>query len=237
MSTDTKDRLSAILLKLIEAHVGKEGLDWLMEKARLISSESSAKELNTAFSAIPRKINKDVCGSNEEEQISTLLPGFSVSGWDTHRLSRVWLLMQVNAADKEKYISKIESLFNAAEMNELVALYSALPLLEYPEEWTARCAEGIRSNIGSVLEAIMLNNPYPSTYLSEPAWNQMVLKAFFTEKEISRIWGLNERANEALASTLLDYAHERMAAKRKVNEQLWPLIERFKTLAPADKNN
>ena len=63
-------------------------------------------------------------------------------------------------------------------MNELVALYSALPLLAYPEAWVHRCTEGIRSNIGPVLEAIMIANPYPSENLSEAAWNQVVLKAF-----------------------------------------------------------
>jgi hypothetical protein len=112
-------------------------------------------------------------------------------------------------------------------MNELVALYSSLPFLAYPEAWKFRCTEGIRSNIATVLEAIMYDNPYPAGYLDEPAWNQMVLKAFFTEKNVDRISGLDERANKNLANILVDYAHERWAAHRSVDPQLWRLVGKF----------
>ena len=89
-------------------------------------------------------------------------------------------------------------------MNELVALYSALPVLAYPEIWKMRCAEGIRSNIGHVLESIMYNNPYPMQYLDEKAWNQLILKAFFTDKDINLIPGIDKRANAELARTRSD---------------------------------
>jgi hypothetical protein len=137
------------------------------------------------------------------------------------------LLLQLNAGDKEHYVQSIENLFRAAEVNELVALYSALPVLAYPERWTKRCAEGIRSNIGDVLLAIMCNNPYPSENLDEAAWNQMVLKAFFTEKPIHQIIGLDNRANRELANILSDYAHERWAAHRPVYPQLWRCVGPF----------
>ena len=84
--------------------------------------------------------------------------------------------MKVNSSDKEKYIQKIEAVFRNAEMNELVALYSALPILAFPEEWKMRCADGIRSNIGVVLEAIMHKNPYPSNFVLK---NQEVMLQFF----------------------------------------------------------
>lgn len=88
------------------------------------------------------------------------------------------MLLQLDATDKAKYFKTIENLFLAAEIQELVALYSSLPLLAWPELWKMRCAEGVRSNIGLVLEAIMYNNPYPFNYLDEKAWNQLILKAF-----------------------------------------------------------
>jgi hypothetical protein len=112
-------------------------------------------------------------------------------------------------------------------MNELVALYGALPLFAYPEDWAEQCKEGIRSNIGSVLEAIICDNPYPAQYLPEPAWNQLVLKAFFTDKSINKILGLDSRSNQALADTLSDYAHERWAAHRSFDPQLWRVAAGF----------
>jgi hypothetical protein len=108
-----------------------------------------------------------------------------------------------------------------------VALYTALPGLAYNEEWQNQCAEGIRSNIGNVLEAIMYNNPYPYKCLSEQAWNQLVMKAFFTDKDVRRIIGLDERTNKELASILADYAQERWAAHRTVHPQLWRLVTPF----------
>ena len=137
------------------------------------------------------------------------------------RLCRVWLLLHINSSDKDKYFHTIENLFLAAEMHEQVALYSALPVLAYPQHWRKRCAEGIRSNIGDVLLSIMCHNTYPSEQLDDAAWNQMVLKAFFTEKPVHQIIGLDERANKELSMILSDYAHERWAAHRTVNPLLW----------------
>jgi hypothetical protein len=73
----------------------------------------------------------------------------------------------------------------------------------------------------------MCNNPYPSENLNDAAWNQLVLKAFFTDKAINDIIGLDERNNMQLAQTLSDYAHERWAAHRSVNPLLWRCIGPF----------
>jgi hypothetical protein len=53
------------------------------------------------------------------------------------------------------------------------------------------------------------------------------MKAFFTEKDVNRIIGLDERANKDLALILIDYANERWAAHRAVNPQLWRLVSEF----------
>src|SRR5699024_10958728 len=121
----------------------------------------------------------------------------------------------------------IESLFRSAEMNEQVALYGSLPLLAYSEAFRKRTAEGLRTNIDRVFEAIALDNPYPSEYLEEAAWNQLVLKSFFMDIAINRIMGLDKRANQTLAHILSDYAHERWAAGRSVNPLLWRPVAPF----------
>jgi len=157
--------------------------------------------------------------------LTELIPGFSLRDWSLDRLARVWLLMQVPSDDQQDYLKKINSLFNASEMNEQVALFSALPFYAYPEEWISRAENGIRSNIGTVLEAIMYHNPYPARYLPENSFNQLVLKAFFTEKDVTKITGLHSRVNSALQSTLSDYVAERTAAHRTVEPNIYQLIE------------
>lgn len=217
---------SELLGRVIRTNVAAEAWQWLEQKA-LQSSDAVA--FNSAFAQMPRKTGRSTIRVDEEEsaRLASIVPGFFITGWPADRLCRAWLLLQLEASDKNEYTKRIEALFIAAEMNELVALYSALPLLAYPRHWKKRCAEGIRSNIGDVLQAIMCSNPYPSGYLEEAAWNQMVLKAFFTEKKVQHIVGLDRRANPELAAILLDYAHERRAAHRSVNPQLWRCIGKF----------
>ena len=212
--------------QIIQQQVAGDSWKWLKDK---VSGINIAAPFNLAFAAIPRKIGKERINITEEQvkEIQQLRAGFSIENWTIDRLCRVWLLMHLDASKKEAYTGKIENLFLTADMKEQVALYSALPILAYPPYWQKRCAEGIRSNIGDVLQAIMCNNPYPAEQLPQAAWNQMVLKAFFTEKPVNEIIGLDERANEELAHILSDYAHERWAAHRTVNPLLWRCVARF----------
>lgn len=221
--------LKSKLADCISGHVSSDTWQWLVEKASLISKEENLQNVMVAFAATTRKTGKGIVVLSEQEntEIQRIRPHLTIQNWAIDRLCRVWLLMHLNAADQNKYIRTIESLFATAEMNEQVALYSALPVLAYPPSWRGRCAEGIRSNIADVLESIMCNNPYPSENLDEAAWNQLVLKAIFTEKPIHRIVNLDERANQNLANTLSDYAHERWAAHRTVYPLLWWCVGRF----------
>lgn len=229
MSADKAKLLATLLAPIIERQVKPEVRVWLEEKAKLIAEDKDATALAASFAAVPRKTGRLIVETSVDEltQINQLYATFTVKNWPIDKLTRLWLLLQVDPADETRYHARIESLFHDAEMNELAALYSALPVFAHPEAWQLRTAEGIRSNIGLVLESIMYENSYPFHYLKEPAWNQMVLKAFFTEKDINRIIGLDERANKALASILIDYAHERQAAHRSVNPQLWRLVANF----------
>ncbi len=183
--------------------------------------QHALQQFNLAFAAAPRFLGRELIAVDAAE--AAALP-LSLEGYTLDRLFRVWWLLQLPVQEKEEYVAIIENLFHTGEMNELVALYGALPLLAWPEAWVLRTAEGIRSNIGSVLEAIMERNPYPAAYLNEAAWNQLVLKAFFTEKQVHLISGLDQRANPELARILLDYSHERRAAGRTVHPMLWRLV-------------
>lgn len=224
---DRTEDVKKIITAIIRENLFPEAWSWLAEKCVL--GNQSARQLNIAFVSMPQKTGKALIHytTKQAEALSVARPHFSIDHWTIDRLGRVWLLLHIDSTKKEDYFRSIENLFLAAEMNELVALYSALPVLQYPELWRSRCAEGIRSNIGIVLEAIICNNPYPSEQLSEAAWNQLVMKAFFTDKPIHTIVGLDKRANKELANMLSDYANERWAASRTVNPQLWRCVGKF----------
>ena len=227
--------LKDVFADIIHHNVTADTKTWLQEALRTKVSlqqpdgEKNGAQLNFAFAAVPRKTGRQLIQVTREEhdRLKEIHPPFSIKDWTIDRLCRVWILLQLDSSDKENYFRKLENLFKAAEMNELAALYSALIGFDYPDDWQKQCAEGIRSNVGIVLEAIMYDNPYPYKYLSEPAWNQLVMKAFFTDKDVRRIIGLDERANKELAAILVDYANERWAAHRIVNPQLWRLVSKF----------
>lgn len=190
---------------------------WLEEKL-----QGDAKGLSLAFVMAPRFIAKKPI-----DVAIDLIPGWKSENGTLDQLIRIYIILHL--AEKEDGHSRIETLFDTAEMNELVALYRALPLVKNPEIWLHRATDAVRSNMGPVFDAIAFGNPYASSYFTELAWNQLVLKCIFNDKPIHLIEGLDERANQALANTLADFAHERWAAGRRVPSQVWRLIRHFET--------
>jgi hypothetical protein len=222
-------KLQAALAAYLRRQLPTDAWTWLEERASLVSKTGNTQQFVVGFSAMPRKTGKQslALSADEQTELQAIRPGLTIRHWTIDRLSRVWLMLFLDATNRDQYIASIEHLFPTAEMNELVALYSALPVLAYPAAWRARCAEGIRNNIGDVLESIMCDNPYAAENLDGPAWNQLVLKAIFTEKPIHRIIGLDARANQTLAYTLSDFAHERWAAHRRVPPMQWRCVGSF----------
>lgn len=223
-------------------HVPADGLAWLDEVAATVAAggadtggagavptgEAGGAPANGAggpsaggidrvlfarFGTVPRKLGRAALPPHE---------GLGLTGWSADQAGRVSLLLHrlVDAG----FLPALDRLFAAADLGEQVCLYRALPLLPWPERHRARAAEGIRSSVQPVFEAVALGNPYPADWLDEGAWNQMVLKAIFVGSPLHGIVGLDRRANPALARMLVDYARERRAAKRPVTPELWRAV-------------
>ena len=218
--------MSQTLFYLIEQQPdSQKAVEYLRQQVDLYHLNPQTGSFYRVFTAMPRFVGKrpvDV-PADMAFSLQRLRPGFSVAGWPMDRLARLWWLLQLPADDQTTYVNTITQLFKAGELNELVALYSALPVLAFPDAWRFQATEGIRNNIADVQSAIMLHNPYPADQFDEAAWNQMILKAFFTDKDVTQIIGLDERKNARLSQTLADYAAERRAAGRT----LPPHIERL----------
>ncbi|HLT73921.1 MAG TPA: EboA domain-containing protein [Ohtaekwangia sp.] len=222
-------QLKKILDDILKRNLNDDAWQWLVQHTSSDDSQSYGRRIAIAFVAAPGKTSRKPLDltAGELAALSKERAGFDPANWTVDQLVRVWLLLQLDTANEQRYYTFINNLFLSAEMNEMVALYSSLPLLAFPERWEKRCAEGIRSNIGQVLEAVMCRNPYPSEQLDEGAWNQLVLKAIFTEKPLLEIVRLQERANASLAKSISDFAHERWAAQRQVSPLVWICVERF----------
>ena len=220
---------SAFLKNIIEEQVNEQELDWVNRQEDKLRNNFQLRSFYLAFSSTTRFIRKNNLHLSEERltEADIIRNGFQPQYWSLLQCARVYLLLMLPQEDADSYEANITRLHETADIDEQVALYSALPLLPFPEKMTKRAAEGIRTNITDVFDAIALNNPYPADFLSPQAWNQMVLKAVFMQRPLYRIYGADERANPELAAMLIDFAHERWAANREVWPELWRFVAPF----------
>ena len=238
MSTETYlkiNKISTLLHNWLKTQTSGESLAWLESKQAEIKLNAPVKTLFIAFSQAPRYLKKQKLQLSTEElqAADEIVTGWNPTNWTIDQAGRILFVLAFPHEDKNKYVATLDKIFAAAEEREAIALYQSLPLLPHPEEFKLRAAEGIRSNMTSVFNAIALFNPYPARYLDDLAWNQMVLKALFVGSPLISIYGLKHRNNEQLSQMLIDYARERLAAKRDVNPQLWQLAAPFKPEAVA----
>jgi len=222
--------ITDLIYSWLERNIDRTGLNWLDEKRSQIAQGAAVKVFFTAFSAVPRYIGKKSLQltPSELQAAAQARTGWFPADWSADRAARILLVLALPQDNESKYLQTLEQVFTAADIGELVALYQALPLLPYPEQLKLRAAEGVRSNMTDVFNAVALQNPYPAEYFDNLAWNQMILKALFVGSPLHLIQGLDRRANPELTAMLVDYANERQAANRSVSSELWELVKKSK---------
>ena len=196
---------------------------WFSDK---LETTETASAFFLAFGMVNRKVER--C----PVKISTSLldrlkekdAAFDIENWTLDQFCRLALLINLQPEDNKE---KIETLLASADMREQVIIYKSLSYLPNPKDFVLNAVDGIRTNMIDVFDAIALNNAYPSNYFNESAWNQMVLKAIFMERPIYKIYGLESRKNQNLATILHDFVHERWAAGRSVTPELWRMTSGF----------
>lgn len=215
------------LYRYIKEKVNGRSLEWLDQQQKNIQhNPENLQSFYLAFSMASRYFKKDPLELSHSSvlEVENLRKGFQPSHWDVLQSARTFLLLNLPHEDADLYHNILNKLFETADIEEQVALYSALPLLPDPENLVHRTTEGIRTNITSVFDAIALQNPYPADYLPDDAWNQMVLKAVFMQRPLYQIYGVDERNNSELARMLIDFAHERWSAGREITPELWRFL-------------
>ncbi|MDZ7719201.1 MAG: EboA domain-containing protein [Balneolaceae bacterium] len=223
-----KEMRAAILIWL-EKKLDEQAVEWLKTTGEKLANNPEDWLLYTSFSAVPRHTGKQVLtfSADEMEKAKSIRKNWEPIDWSADQLGRVFLMLNFAKNGKNEFLEKIEKIFLTSDMGEAVALYKGIPLYPCQEEFKKRAAEGIRSNMTTVFNAVAHHNPYPAEYMDEGAWNQVVLKALFVESSLYKIIGLDERANKTLAKILVEYAHERWSAGREVSPELWRPVGPF----------
>jgi hypothetical protein len=218
----------ALLSVWLRTRLAPEAMQWLTAKAERLPDRSRDAELHMAFGLVPRRTGKTALALTDAELAAAeaARPGWRPDRLAVDEAARLYLLLALHDPG-ERFEPLLAQLCATADVAELIVLYRGLPLYPDPERYRLRAAEGIRTNMRDVFEAVAHDNPYPAEQLPEDAWNQLVLKALFVGSPLDPIQGLDRRANPVLARMLVDYAHERRAAGRPVSPELWRCVGPF----------
>jgi hypothetical protein len=222
------DRPQDLLQKWLERQLPDQDGEWLKGQIAKLEAEPSDRTLHIALGMVPRRLGKGDLALQAEDLAAAeaARPGWDPRGWSVDQAARILLLCSL-AGRRDDFAALFAGLCQTADAAEAITLYSGLPLFPEPQSLEAQAAEGLRTNMRAIFEAVAHNSPFPRERFDENRWNHMVLKALFVGSTLWPIQGLDERANPELARILRDYAHERWAAGRPVTPELWRCVGPF----------
>lgn len=146
---------------------------------------------------------------------------WSIVGWGLDEIGRAVLLLEgAERIPADEQPGWVETLYRTGALREQQAIVRALALLPDPARFVAIALDACRTSTQPIFEAVACENPYPAAHFAADAFNQLVLKAVFTEVPLARILGLESRITPELARMAADYAAERAAAGRIVPADL-----------------
>jgi hypothetical protein len=138
---------------------------------------------------------------------------------------RVALLLDANRKlGAPEMFDLAEDCFRHGDNGERRAVLRSLSVLQEPERYIELAAQACRSSVQTVFEALACENPFPAAKMPDLLFNQMVLKALFTEVSLDRIVGLTSRITPELSRMAEGYASERRAAGRSVPSDIGRLV-------------
>ncbi len=224
----TPMRGAALIDSWLGRHLKAEVRSWLDETCARLAAGAPARTLYLAFGAAARRAGRADLDLDAAQLAAAgaLVPGWQPTRWSCDQAVRTRLVLALPSADPAAWLAALDALFNSSGMEEQVALYQALAIFPHPHLLRLRAAEGLRSSMKPVFEAVALDNPYIAAQLDDHAFNQAVVKAVFVGAPLPRIHGLLGRANADLTRSLCDLTRERWAAKRTITPEIWPVIVR-----------
>lgn len=211
--------LAPPLVAIVGRHTPPGGRAWL---DRALGAPDRDAVL-TAFALAARKLGTAPLDLSPAEAALLAAAGVegTLAGWTVDEAGRAALL--VAAGDRlppADFVAVVEEAYRHGDTRERRAVLRALPLLPGPERFVAIGVDACRSHVQPVFEAIACENPYPVRHFPDLYWNQMILKAVFTDVPLGRVAGLAGRRSADLARMAADYARERESAGRSVPADL-----------------
>lgn len=203
-----------------------EATNWFRKTLDAIRHAGDTTPLAVAIGLAPRRLGRfDLpLSADDMAQAAALQPGLDPGDWSIDQAARIAFAVASYRGDDTAFADWFDGFCATAGLSELIALCRGLPVYPAAAQLERRAREAVRSGMKPVFEAVAHRNPYPVAYFAEDAWNQMVVKAFFTGSHLWPIQQLDRRGNSRLARMLVDLAHERWAAGRPVSCEVWRCV-------------
>jgi hypothetical protein len=210
----------ALLIEQIQMQVDATRFEWLQNVLNELSDSADPNADLGLYSAMARRKLSDELIRSPGKKISAdcSVKPVQMRISDAARLA---MLMQILPADSSRRREIITAYFKMGDEQEHIALLRGLTLFEPADYLIDIALDCGRSNNLEVLAALMLDNPFPAQFYTQPAFNQMVLKALFLGLSIERIIGLSTSANADLSRMCESYVIEREEAHREVPADIW----------------
>ena len=141
------------------------------------------------FSGVPRKLGRYTPGYTpvDREQLIKLAP--ALAELSVGNLGRVLLASQA----KQEFLKEI--LLRGDDF-EKASVLLAINFRDDGANFHMDAVNVCRTNSLDTYKALALNNPYPSTYFTDPEFIQVVLKVLFMGLSFDKIYGLETRCNQ-----------------------------------------
>ena len=165
-----------LLGQWLAARLPESAVAWLSSGVDRGGTGIADRDLYLLMSLVSRHVGKAPLALTDAEldAAAASRPGWNPATWTLEQSARVYLLL-ASTPDGADCSRRLDRLCSAADIGELVAFYRGLPLYPDQPRYALRAAEGVRSNMRVVFEAVAHCNPYPAEQLNEAAWNQLVL--------------------------------------------------------------
>jgi hypothetical protein len=200
---------------------------WLDAQIAAIAEDRTA--LAGASSAAPGQLGTAALALDPREGAAAqeLVPGLDAGAWSLADAAAALLALTSFNGDEARFADGLKTALRDGAPSVRAALYRGLALYPAPRRLVPLAADGIRADDPAVFKAVAHHNSYPAQHFTEALWNEMVMKALLIGSRLAPIEGLDERRNPQLAAMLIAHAHERWAARRPVQPELWRCVGPF----------
>jgi hypothetical protein len=225
-NTDHLDTMDANLHAALDVTASASGLVWLKQALEtVVASERIEEDLGLYSAMAKRKLG--TARLQHAQVIDTTFSPLDIQRWSAAEAGRLVLLIGAVKHHPDMTESLIRTYYRMGDESERIALVRGLIFFAPGVYLTELALDAGRTNSLNILAALILDNPYPASFFSTQAFNQMVLKGLFLGLAIERVVGIEQRANTDLSRMCENYVVEREVAGRTVPEDIWLAIAPF----------